>query len=257
MRLGERQGDVARAWRSRCSACRYRRRRAGAARRAARECRSRSAPSPGMTLTAPGSTSSARPSRRDRPPLGRAPRSAGSSRRRRRARRGATSSARRRRGRRRRAPLTSKRVAPLIAVTTPSGRSSASSTGPCSICNSTKAASLAPAQRRHSLGLAAETRQRLAHRDAVGVLLVERARANKAGERARAGQRRRESARLPHRRRRRSRPRRRAARRARPAPRRPRARRARRDCRRSGRRRARCRYASRSSAPARRPCLPS
>ena len=37
---------------------------------------------------------------------------------------------------------TSSRVAPSIAVTTPSGRPSASSTGPCSICASTKAATL-------------------------------------------------------------------------------------------------------------------
>ena len=37
-----------------------------------------------------------------------------------------------------------KRVAPLIAVTMPIGRFSASSTGPCSICNSTKAATLRP-----------------------------------------------------------------------------------------------------------------
>ncbi len=92
---------------------------------------------PGITLVAPGAASM-------RPTV---PTSSGSLRaaatrsparipRPRRARRAAASSARCRRGRRCPSISTAKRFAPLIAVTTPTGRPSASSTGPCSMWSS-------------------------------------------------------------------------------------------------------------------------
>ncbi len=190
---------------------------------------------------------------------GAAPRSSAPSRPRRRRRRGAAPSASRRRGRPCPSTPTSSRVAPLIAVTTPSGRPSASSTGPCSIWASTKAATWSRAKRTSPCPDRRRTpssASRIA--DAGGVLLVERVLRIVAGERARAGERGAIAHALlvaegddldrvveP------------LAARAR-APRRPRARRARRNCRRSGRRRAPCRCASRASAPARRPrCLRS
>ena len=84
---------------------------------------------------------------------------------------------------------TSSRDAPLIAVTIPSGRPSASRIGPCSICASTNAAT--PLRRIDAglLRIAAEGFERLAHRDAGRVPLVERVLGIGPRERARAGER--------------------------------------------------------------------
>ena len=83
---------------------------------------------------------------------------------------------------------TSSRVAPLIAVTIPSGRPSASRIGPCSICASTNAATPVAPDRPCPFGIAAEGLERVAHRDAADVPLVERVLRIGPGERARAGE---------------------------------------------------------------------
>ena len=90
---------------------------------------------------------------------------------------------------------TAKRFAPLIAVTTPTGRPSASSTGPCSMCSSAYASTSARrrAASRDAFGVEPERRQRLAHRRARAIAAVEQPRVERAGDRAAAQQRRAEA----------------------------------------------------------------
>ena len=70
------------------------------------------------------------------------------------------------------------RTPPLIEVTTPSGMSISSSTGPCSMCTSMKPSApveVAPA-RRYRRRIQSGCLHRIAHRDAVGIGLVQPAR---------------------------------------------------------------------------------
>ena len=77
----------------------------------------------------------------------------------------------------------------MIAETTPIGRPSASSAGPCSIWTSTKAATWSARSVERPVRIAAEGRERVAHQDAVRILLIERVLRIVAGQRPRSGER--------------------------------------------------------------------
>ncbi len=88
-----------------------------------------------------------------------------------------------------------KRLPPLIAVTTPVARPSASSTGPCSICNSAYA-STSPGRRATApirAGSSPKPRKRIAHRDSGSIDRIEQCMVEGSRHRPAAEQRRAEA----------------------------------------------------------------